>query len=112
MRNCAKFGFVILLFLTLLTPSRTLWAQAGVFTVSGVPVDVTGNSAVEARETAIAEAHSTAFGILLQRLVPQQEIAYLQYPSQREILNLSNLVKTAFHTLTHGTSRCRCIIVF
>ncbi len=47
-------------------------AQSDLFTVSKVPIDVTANSAVEAREQAIAQGHRAALDRLFQRLVPAE----------------------------------------
>lgn len=88
MRNCAKFALTLLLALGFAGQVDLARAE-GVFTVSGIPVDVTADSAVAARDAAIAEAHMTAFNILLRRLVPQEEIAYLETPSRTEVLNLT-----------------------
>lgn len=42
------------------------------FVVTGVPVDVTGPSALEARSRALAEGQRAAFRRLLQRMTPEQ----------------------------------------
>jgi hypothetical protein len=47
-------------------------AQSDLFTVRKVPIDVTANSAVEAREQAIAQGHRDALDRLFQRLVPSE----------------------------------------
>jgi hypothetical protein len=49
------------------------WAQGDLFTVRDVPVDVTANSAVEAREQAIAQGHRDALDRLFRRLVPAEQ---------------------------------------
>ncbi len=47
---------------------------AEVFTVRGVPVDVTAETAAAARETAHAQGQAEAFGRLLARLLPAAEL--------------------------------------
>jgi hypothetical protein len=107
MRNCAKFTLILLLALSL--AGQTAVARAdGVFTVRDVPVDVTANSAVEARDEAIAEAHVKALQILLRRLVPQEEMGYLQMPGQNEVLNLAE----NFSVVNERTSTVRYLADF
>ncbi len=54
---------------------RTADANSHVFTVSGVPVDVTAETAAAAREAAHAEGHVKAMEKLLARFLPRAEIA-------------------------------------
>ncbi|MGE0256091.1 MAG: DUF2066 domain-containing protein [Alphaproteobacteria bacterium] len=66
------------------------WAQAAgrddeAFTVRGVAVDVTAQSAVAAREQALREAERTALARLLQRLVPPAERTHVPQVAAREV---------------------------
>jgi len=67
-------------------------AQAGdLYTLAGIEVDVTGDSAAEARDQALAEAHRKAFQRLVTRLVPrgaQGQVPDLSYD------NLGGLVRS------------------
>lgn len=53
------------------TGPRPAAAAGDIFTVQDVPVDVTGESAAGARETALARGHRKALRRLLERLVPR-----------------------------------------
>ncbi|HMB78028.1 MAG TPA: DUF2066 domain-containing protein [Kiloniellaceae bacterium] len=107
MRNCGKLALILLLALGL--AGQTAAARAdGVFTVRNVPVDVTADSAVQAREAAIAEAHMAALHVLLRRLVPQEELANLRMPSQNEVLNLAE----NFSVVNERTSNVRYLADF
>lgn len=69
---CAAFAAPWLLLAGLLLLAMPAAAQApDPFVVTGVAVDVTGASAVDARTRALAEGQRTAFRRLLQRMVPE-----------------------------------------
>lgn len=53
------------------------YAQSSLFTVKGVEVDVTAESALKAKEQAFREAQITAFKTLLSRMITDSEIALL-----------------------------------
>jgi hypothetical protein len=108
MRNCAKFGLIILLALGLASQAVSARAEGGVFTVRGIPIDVTAGSAVEARKAAIAEGHRTAMDILLRRLVPADEFAALPPPSLDQIRNLAQ----DFSVANERTSNVRYLADF
>jgi hypothetical protein len=63
-------------------------AEAGshVFTVTGVQVDVTAETAAAAREAAHAEGHVKAMDKLLARLLPRDEISLIRQLKPAEIL--------------------------
>jgi hypothetical protein len=52
-------------------------AQSDIYTVRDVAVDVTGDTATEARAAAVPEAYRTAFSQLVERLVPRGERSYV-----------------------------------
>jgi hypothetical protein len=56
---------------------RDALAEAAVYVVSAVPVDVTAATAAQARQTAIAEGHRQAFDTLMNRLVLAEDMARL-----------------------------------
>ena len=63
-------------------------ADAGshVFTVTGVRVDVTGETAAAAREAAHADGHVKAMAKLLARLLPREELTLLRPLEAPQIL--------------------------
>ncbi len=61
-------------------------ANSHVFTVSGVSVDVTAETAAAAREAAHAEGHVKAMEKLLARLLPRHEFGLLRQLNAVEIL--------------------------
>ncbi len=61
-------------------------AGSHVFTVRGIAVDVTAETAAAARETAHAEGHVKAMEKLLARLLPRDELALLRKLEAREVL--------------------------
>lgn len=67
----------------------TAGAQTGgVYTVGGVDVDKTAETAAAAREQAIAEGHVLAFRRLMARLVPESQRSVLPTLGQRDIVPL------------------------
>lgn len=60
----------------------------GVYTVGGVDVDKTAETAAAAREQAIAEGHVLAFRRLMARLVPESQRSVLPALGQRDIVPL------------------------
>ena len=65
---------------------RSADANSHVFTVSGVRVDVTAETAAAAREAAHAEGHVKAMEKLLARLLPRDELGLLRQLKAAEIL--------------------------
>lgn len=63
-------------------------STADIFTVARVPVDASAASAEEARLIAQDQGRSQAMRILLQRLTPSEDWAYLPSPSLRELLDM------------------------
>ena len=61
-------------------------AGSHVFTVRGIAVDVTAETAAAARETAHAEGHVKAMEKLLARLLPRDELTLLRKLEAREVL--------------------------
>jgi len=61
-------------------------AGSHVFTVRGIAVDVTAETAAAAREKAHAEGHVKAMEKLLARLLPRDEQALLRKLEAREVL--------------------------
>lgn len=77
-----------LLAAVLLWPLQPARADADVFQVSGIPVDVTAETAAEAREAALAEGHREAFRRLMARLVLEEDQVYVPDLGQSEIAQL------------------------
>lgn len=63
-------------------------ADVEVYTVSGISVDVTAESATAAREDALAEGHRLAYQRLMSRLVLEEDQAYVPDLGQGEIAQL------------------------
>ena len=63
-------------------------ADVAVYQVSGIPVDVTAETATSAREAALAEGHREAYRRLMARLVLEDDAAYVPSLSQPEIAQL------------------------
>ncbi len=68
-----------------LQPAR---AADEVYQVSGIPVDVTAETAAAAREAALAEGHQEAFRRLMERLVLEEDQVYVPELGQSEIAQL------------------------
>lgn len=60
-------------------------ADADLFTVRGVPVDATAETAPAARERAIAEGRRLAFKRLVERLVPAAQARQVSAPTDAEL---------------------------
>jgi hypothetical protein len=67
-------------------PIGSAEANSHVFTVSGVAVDVTAETAAAARETAHAEGHVKALAKLLTRLLPRNELGLARPLKPAEVL--------------------------
>lgn len=65
-------------------------APSPAFTVTGVKVDVTADSAAAAREQAFAQAQQQAFRELADRLLPENEAASFKIPDDATISTLIN----------------------
>ncbi|MGI9450083.1 MAG: DUF2066 domain-containing protein, partial [Geminicoccaceae bacterium] len=92
--------------------------STGLFTVSGIPVDVTADNAVSAREQAHQEGQRAGLSRLLRRLVPARNHADLprvdQLPVERYVQNfeitnerLSNTRYLANMTVAFDPERVR-----
>ncbi len=77
------FGFLVLGLVPALGQS-----SSDIFTVARVAVDATAASAEEARLIAQDRGRSQAMRILLQRLTPSDDWAYLPRPGLRELLDM------------------------
>ena len=84
--SIALFLGLLLAVAGLAVPVRSADARSHVFTVSGVPVDVTAETAAAARETAHAEGHVKAMEKLLARLLPRDELGLPRPLNAAEIL--------------------------
>lgn len=90
MRNTSlscRWGLALLLLATFAWGPRPALA-AGLFTVSGVSVDVTADSAAQAREQALAEGHLKAFRRLAERFVPAGLQGRIPSPAYDKVANL------------------------
>lgn len=67
---------------------RPALSDAAVFQVSGIPVDVTAETAAQARESAIAQGHREAFRALMTRLVLKDDLAGVPRLSGAQIVEL------------------------
>ncbi len=86
-----RLTWALLLGLLLVGPGLVLSAPGArasshVFTVRGIEVDVTAETAAAAREAAHAQGHVMAFEKLLARLLPRDELNLLRRLEAREIL--------------------------
>ena len=71
----SALGLILFLCLMLgVAPAARADLPRALFTVQGVPVDVTSNSLIHARETAISNAQFAAVQRLMRRFVPESEI--------------------------------------
>lgn len=86
--GCQRTGFCLLLTLFLGVFVPVAAANEGVYTVSGVEVDVTADNAVQAREKAFAEAQAAAFEILVQRVLTAEELTYFTAPDESLVASL------------------------
>lgn len=68
-----------------LLAAPALAAQESAFTVKGVKVDVTAESAADAREQAFAQAQQNAFRQLAERLLSESEMAAFKMPETATI---------------------------
>ncbi|MCK5285014.1 MAG: DUF2066 domain-containing protein [Alphaproteobacteria bacterium] len=78
------------LFICFLFIATNVKAQNALFTVDGIDVDVTANSALTARDTAFIEAQKKAFDVLAQRMLSENELRKFELP---EIFVISALIK-------------------
>ncbi len=97
------YSFFLAVFLASSLPARA--ADDPLFTVSGVTVDVTAESAMAARDKAFAEAQAKAFQTLAERLLPAGQTEGLALPDAR---TLSTLVDD-FEVTGEKLSRVRYI---
>lgn len=75
--------------LTVLLPAGAARAaDADLFTVRGVPVDATAETATVARDRAIAEGRRVAFRRLIDRLVPDTQAKQIPDPTDSELQRL------------------------
>ncbi|MFQ6018390.1 MAG: DUF2066 domain-containing protein [Kiloniellaceae bacterium] len=70
----------------LLIGPRPLAAASDVFTVRGIEVDVTAETAAAAREAALAQGHVLALQKLLTRILPRDELARVRRLEADEIV--------------------------
>lgn len=88
MRILSTPALLIALLAALLAATAGRAAADELFTVPGVKVDVTADSAAEARETALAEGQRAALQRLLMRLALAEDVARLPHLSDREIAQM------------------------
>lgn len=79
---------IALLMMLLLLNLSPAWAQDPLFTIEGIKVDVTAESANVAREKAFAQAEQDAFTALAQRLMPESAFADFVPPDNETISNM------------------------
>ena len=85
----ARFGLLLFPCLLLgLSPAALADLPRALFTVQGVPVDVTSTTLIHARETAISNAQFAAVQRLMRRFVPETEIGRLSNFTLAEIERL------------------------
>ena len=73
-----------------LLPAVPALAQADLFTVEGVQVDVTADSALAARDQAFDKAQADAFMVLAGRMLSESELAGFTAP---DVANISSMVQ-------------------
>ncbi len=67
---------------------QAAWADVEVYKVSGIPVDVTADTAAAAREAALAAGHREAYRRLMARLVLEEDAGQVPDLSQGQIAQL------------------------
>jgi hypothetical protein len=77
-----------LIVLGLIPTLRAAWAQADAFTVSGVAVDATAESAAAARDAALAQGHVRAMRLLIERLVLQEDVRRVPLLDSSRVIDL------------------------
>lgn len=88
MFNTARCAILAVFAILLLAAPAAAQTSADIFTVARVPVDASAASAEEARLIAQDRGRSQAMRILLQRLTPSEDWAYLPRPDLNELLNM------------------------
>ncbi len=84
-----SFGLLLLAPFALQAQGRDRAIEA-LYSVTGVPVDATAQSAVVAREAARMQGEITAFQLLVERLVPLAERARVPMPQGEALTNMIN----------------------
>lgn len=88
MFSFARRAIIVIFSLLALAGPAAAQSSSDIFTVARVPVDASAASAEEARLIAQDRGRSQALRILLQRLTPSEEWAYLPQPGLNELLNM------------------------
>jgi hypothetical protein len=70
-------------------------AEGEIFTVAGVPVDATADTAAAAREVALAEGQRRALDILLRRLTLREDHGRLPQPADAHVAELVKALEIA-----------------
>jgi len=100
----------LLLLLCALVVPAAAGAQEGVYTISGVPVDATAETAAAARETAHAQGHVSALQTLFQRLVLDEDLPRLPVLSAEQIADFVSDFSVADERTSPG--RYRALLTF
>lgn len=98
-------GLILITALCRIHPACAQGSDSDPFTVKGVKVDVTAESAADAREQAFAEAQQKAFRLLAERLLSQGQVENLTPP---EPAVLSTFIKD-FEVTEERISRVRYV---
>lgn len=96
--NCAATVFYIFILALIVCSGPVKYAQAAfdpVFTIEGIKVDVTADSAVSARAQALPKAQKKAFQQLLRRLLSPDQVNMLAMPDEGGVNTdfISSMVK-------------------
>ncbi len=81
----SRFFSALVLILALVPLGSTQAAE--VFTVRNVPVDATAAAAANARDEAVAKGYLDAYALLMQRLVPREELSKIPQLTSSQIAN-------------------------
>lgn len=79
-KQFSAFRTVLLFIFVLILPWAPSYGNDALFTVEGVDVDITSDSAARARQQAVSVAQDKAFKVLVSRLLSERDVEMFQWP--------------------------------